>query len=48
MVVFCTTYIDIGHIRAAFAAGADEYVMKPFDRETIHSKLQKLVAGALR
>jgi two-component system chemotaxis response regulator CheY len=39
-VVFCTTENDIGHIRAAIAAGADEYVMKPFDRETIHSKLQ--------
>lgn len=39
-VVFCTTENDVGHIRAAIAAGADEYVMKPFDRETIHSKLQ--------
>jgi two-component system chemotaxis response regulator CheY len=39
-VVFCTTENDISHIRAAIAAGADEYVMKPFDRETIHSKLQ--------
>jgi two-component system chemotaxis response regulator CheY len=39
-VVFCTTENDIGHIRAAIAAGADEYVMKPFDRETLHSKLQ--------
>ena len=39
-VVFCTTDNDVAHIRAALAAGADEYVMKPFDRETIHSKLQ--------
>ena len=39
-VVFCTTENDIAHIRAAIAAGADEYVMKPFDRETLHSKLQ--------
>ena len=29
-----------GHIRAALEAGADEYVMKPFDRETLHIKLQ--------
>ena len=35
---------DIAHIRAAIAAGADEYVMKPFDRETLHSKLQ--IVGA--
>ena len=39
-VVFCTTENDISHIRAAIAAGADEYVMKPFDRETLESKLQ--------
>jgi two-component system chemotaxis response regulator CheY len=39
-VVFCTTENDLNHIRAAIAAGADEYVMKPFDRETIESKLQ--------
>ena len=39
-VVFCTTENDIAHIRAAIAAGADEYVMKPFDRDTLHSKLQ--------
>lgn len=39
-VVFCTTENDLAHIRAAIEAGADEYVMKPFDRETLHSKLQ--------
>lgn len=39
-VVFCTTENDVAHIRAAIEAGADEYVMKPFDRETLHIKLQ--------
>ena len=39
-VVFCTTENDMAHIRAALEAGADEYVMKPFDRETLHVKLQ--------
>ena len=39
-VVFCTTENDAAHIRAAIEAGADEYVMKPFDRETLQSKLQ--------
>lgn len=39
-VVFCTTENSIGHIRAAIEAGADEYVMKPFDRETLEGKLQ--------
>ncbi len=39
-VVFCTTENGMAYIRAAIEAGADEYVMKPFDRETLHSKLQ--------
>jgi two-component system chemotaxis response regulator CheY len=39
-IVFCTTENDSAHIRAAIEAGADEYVMKPFDRETLESKLQ--------
>ncbi len=39
-VVFCTTENDAAHIRAALEAGADEYVMKPFDRETLETKLQ--------
>ncbi len=43
-VVFCTTENGLGHIQAAIDAGADEYVMKPFDRETLESKLQ--IVGA--
>jgi two-component system, chemotaxis family, chemotaxis protein CheY len=43
-VVFCTTENGIAHIRAAIDAGADEYVMKPFDRETLESKLQTVGA----
>jgi two-component system, chemotaxis family, chemotaxis protein CheY len=39
-VIFCTTENGIDHIQAAIAAGADEYVMKPFDRETLEAKLQ--------
>ncbi|MEZ5709638.1 MAG: response regulator [Blastomonas sp.] len=39
-VLFCTTENGRNHIQAAVDAGADEYVMKPFDRETIESKLQ--------
>src|SRR4026208_1648097 len=38
--VFATPENDMAHIRAALEAGADEYVMKPFDRETLHIKLQ--------
>ena len=39
-VVFCTTENGMAYIRAAIEAGADEYVMKPFDRETLESKRQ--------
>lgn len=41
-VVFCTTENDVAHIREAIGAGADEYVMKPFDHETLQIKLQLL------
>jgi two-component system chemotaxis response regulator CheY len=39
-IIFCTTENGIEHIREAIDAGADEYIMKPFDRETLQSKLQ--------
>jgi len=37
-IVFCTTENDIGHIAMALKAGADEYMMKPFDREILEGK----------
>jgi two-component system, chemotaxis family, chemotaxis protein CheY len=41
-VVFCTTENDMAHIRAAIEAGADEYIMKPFDREIIEAKFAQV------
>ena len=38
-VVFCTTENDAVHIKEALDAGADEYIMKPFDSEIVRSKL---------
>lgn len=38
VVVFCTTENDMSHIRTAIEAGANEYIMKPFDREIIEAK----------
>jgi two-component system, chemotaxis family, chemotaxis protein CheY len=38
-VVFCTTENGVAHITTALGAGADEYIMKPFDRETLAAKL---------
>ena len=37
-VVFCTTENDMSHIQRAMMAGANEYIMKPFDTEIIKSK----------
>jgi len=32
-VVFCTSENDVAHIARALHAGANEYIMKPFDKE---------------
>ncbi|WCL55373.1 MULTISPECIES: response regulator [Kordiimonadales] len=42
IVVFCTTENDMAHIRQAIEAGADEYIMKPFDREIIEAKFNQV------
>lgn len=41
-VVFCTTENDFAHIQEGMAAGANEYIMKPFDSDIIKSKLEML------
>jgi two-component system chemotaxis response regulator CheY len=41
IVLFCTTENDINHISAAIEAGANEYIMKPFDREIIEAKFSE-------
>ncbi len=41
-VVFCTTENDAEHITRAIAAGANEYVMKPFDKTILESKFQEV------
>ena len=41
-VVFCTTENDIAHIAKAMRAGADEYIMKPFDRDIMEAKFQEV------
>src|SRR5690242_7600872 len=42
IVVFCTTENDIKHIQEAVGAGANEYIMKPFDIEIIQAKFQQV------
>ncbi|MFO0997611.1 MAG: response regulator [Alphaproteobacteria bacterium] len=42
VVVFCTTENDITHIQEAISAGANEYIMKPFDSGIIQSKFAQV------
>ena len=42
VVVFCTTENDVAHITEALGAGANEYIMKPFDRGIIEAKLAEV------
>jgi two-component system chemotaxis response regulator CheY len=44
-VVFCTSNSDADHIRLGIEAGADEYVIKPFDRQILETKLQRIGAA---
>lgn len=43
--VMVTTEIDKAHVVDALAAGADEYVMKPFTREALVEKLALIGVG---
>ncbi len=42
IVVFCTTENDIEHIQVAIEAGANEYIMKPFDSEIVRAKFEQV------
>ncbi|MCK6419051.1 MAG: response regulator [Alphaproteobacteria bacterium] len=41
-VVFCTTENNVAHIKRALQAGANEYIMKPFDSEIIENKFRQV------
>jgi two-component system chemotaxis response regulator CheY len=41
-VVFCTTENGIDHITRALDAGANEYIMKPFDKDIVAAKFQEV------
>jgi two-component system, chemotaxis family, chemotaxis protein CheY len=40
--VFCTTENDVAHIARALHAGANEYIMKPFDKDIVEAKFQEV------
>jgi two-component system chemotaxis response regulator CheY len=42
LVVMCTTESGLSKIREALEAGADEYIMKPYDREVLLDKLVQI------
>jgi len=42
VVLFCTTENDLRHIREAMEAGANEYIMKPFDGDIIQAKFAQV------
>ncbi|HXY58144.1 MAG TPA: response regulator [Methylocystis sp.] len=41
-VVFCTSENEVGHIARAKHAGADEYMMKPFDADVLRAKMEDI------
>ena len=41
-VLFCTTETDVKHITKAMQAGADEYIMKPFNKQIVKSKFEEV------
>jgi two-component system, chemotaxis family, chemotaxis protein CheY len=41
-IVFCTTENDVAHIARALQAGANEYIMKPFDKDIVAEKFQEI------
>ena len=41
-VVFCTTETSIDHISRAIDGGANEYIMKPFDKGIVAAKFQEV------
>lgn len=42
VVIVCSVYNDVVHITEAIEAGADEYIMKPFDTDIMRSKLAQV------
>jgi two-component system chemotaxis response regulator CheY len=44
--VFCSVENDLDKIREALDAGADEYIMKPFDGSIVAGKLEYLGLAA--
>lgn len=42
IVIFCTTENDMSFIQRALEAGANEYIMKPFDSDIVETKFKQV------
>ncbi len=46
LIIYCTTELDVQDICRAFGAGADHYLMKPFDRSALETVIEALPRAA--
>ena len=46
-VVLCTTENDVAHIARAMHAGANQYIMKPFDKDVVRAKFAEIGIAAM-
>jgi len=44
-IVLLTASADEAHVREALAAGADDYLIKPFDRKVLMARVAATIAG---
>ncbi len=45
-VVFCTTENDVAQIARALHAGANDYILKPFDKDIVTAKFRDMPVAA--
>ena len=45
-IIYCTTENDADDLARAYAAGADDYILKPFDRAALVSKFSQIPLAA--
>ena len=45
-IIYCTTEHDVPDISRALAAGANDYMMKPYNREMLEAKLAEMKVAA--
>lgn len=43
-VIMVTTEAEVGRVKEAIAAGVNDYLAKPFDKDMLQQKIEKLIA----